>query len=71
MKSWLKKYGNHILTCLHLRKPVYNSIMNIIRNILALIGAAVMVLWITGSFGIGNFTFIYGPEKVVYLKEPK
>ena len=50
---------------------MYNSIMNIIRNILALIGAAVMVLWITGSFGIGNFTFIYGPEKVVYLKEPK
>ena len=45
--------------------------MNIIRNILALVGAAVLVLWIAGSFGIGNFTFIYGPEKVVCAKEPK
>ncbi len=35
-----------------------------IKNIFALIGFVVTILAIAGSFGVGSFTLIYGPEKV-------
>lgn len=35
-----------------------------IKNIFAFIGFVVTLLAIAGSFGVGNFTLIYGSEKV-------
>ena len=38
--------------------------MKIFRNIFAIIGAFVFVLWLAGSLGIGNFALIYTAEKI-------
>ncbi len=34
-----------------------------IKNLFALIGFAMTLLYVLGLFGIGNFVFYYGPEK--------
>lgn len=39
-----------------------------IKNIFAFIGFVVTLLAIAGSFDVGNFTLIYGPEKVECIK---
>lgn len=36
-----------------------------IKNFFALVGFVVVALYILGTFGIGNFTFYYGPDQKV------
>ena len=36
-----------------------------IKSLFALIGFVVVLLYVLGLFGIGNFVFYYGPEKKI------
>lgn len=45
--------------------------MKVIQTILTVIGAAVVILWVAGTMGIGNFKLYYGPEKIACIKESK
>lgn len=42
-----------------------------IKNLLAIIGASVIFLAVMGSFGVGSFVLMYGPEKITCDKETK
>lgn len=35
-----------------------------IKNILAIVGAGVIFLAVMGSFGVGDFVLMYGPNKI-------
>jgi hypothetical protein len=35
-----------------------------IKTILAIVGGGVIFLAIMGSFGVGNFVLLYGPNKI-------
>jgi|TARA_R110000782_G_scaffold135999_2_gene228432 hypothetical protein len=41
------------------------------KTMLSTVGAVTIVLWVLGVIGIGNFVFIYGPEKITCIKESK
>ena len=41
------------------------------RLIFAFIGAFVLLLAVLGTFGIGNFVLIYGPDKITCTKDAK
>jgi len=45
--------------------------MNLIRNILAVIGLFFVVLWLAGTLDIGNWNFYYGPDHVTCTKDLK
>lgn len=39
------------------------------KTMLAIIGAVTVTLGLLGSFGIGNFAFIYTDKKITCIKE--
>ena len=41
------------------------------KLIFAWIGAATLALWLLGTFGIGNFVLMYGPDKITCTKDAK
>jgi len=40
------------------------------KMLFAIIGAATLMLGLLGSFGIGNFVFMYSPDKISCIKTP-
>lgn len=40
-----------------------------IKNVLALIGFVVLVMYVAGAVGIGNFRLYYGPQQVECVKK--
>jgi hypothetical protein len=40
------------------------------KTVLACIGAFTVFLGLLGAFGVGNFVFIYTPDKITCTKEP-
>lgn len=39
------------------------------KNVLALIGGLTVLLGLLGSFGVGNFAYIYSADKITCTKE--
>jgi len=39
------------------------------KTMFAIIGCFVIVLGVLGSFGIGNFVLMYGPDKITCTKD--
>ena len=39
------------------------------KNVLAIIGALTVILGLLGTFGVGNFVYIYSAEKITCTKE--
>jgi len=39
------------------------------RNFLAFVGGLTVILAVLGSFGVGNFMYIYGADKITCTKE--
>jgi len=41
------------------------------KTMLAIFGGFVLFLSILGMFGVGNFVLMYGPDKIICVKESK
>lgn len=39
------------------------------KNVLAIIGAVTLCLWLLAALGVGHFVYIYGPDKLICTKE--
>ena len=38
------------------------------KTMLAFIGASTLILGLLGSFGVGNFVYMYSPDKITCVK---
>ena len=45
--------------------------MKFLKTLFTIVGGFVTIFYILAVFNIGNFTMIYGPEKVNCIKESK
>jgi len=41
------------------------------KTMFAIVGAFTLALGLLGSFGVGNFVFMYSPDKITCVKELK
>jgi len=41
------------------------------KTMFAIVGAFTLALGLLGSFGVGNFVFMYSPDKITCTKELK